>query len=56
MVYGFIRTACASPRLKVADCIFNAKNIVETAKAAAKNGTTVIVFPELSKPVRSLAF
>lgn len=48
MVYGFIRTACASPRLKVADCIFNAKNIVETAKAAAKNGTTVIVFPELS--------
>ena len=48
MVYGFIRTACASPRLKVADCAFNAKNIVETAKNATKNGASVIVFPELS--------
>ena len=48
MVYGFIRTACASPRLKVADCAFNEKNIVETAKDAAKNDASVIVFPELS--------
>ena len=48
MVYGFIRTACASPRLKVADCAFNAENIIKTAKDAAKNGASVIVFPELS--------
>ncbi len=48
MAYGFIKTACVSPRLKVADCIFNADQIVEAAKAAAKNGAALIVFPELS--------
>ncbi|MCR4949152.1 MAG: NAD(+) synthase [Treponema sp.] len=48
MVYGFIRTACVSPRLRVADCTFNAENIIKTAKDAAKNGASVIVFPELS--------
>ena len=48
MIYGFIRTACVSPRLRVADCAFNAKNILETAKDAAKNGASIIVFPELS--------
>ena len=48
MVYGFIRTACVSPRLKVADCTFNAENIIKTAKDAAKNGASIIVFPELS--------
>lgn len=48
MVYGFIKTACVSPRLKVADCTFNAENIIKTAKDAAKNGASIIVFPELS--------
>ena len=48
MAYGFIRTACVSPRLKVADCEFNAEQIVKAAGAAAKSGASVIVFPELS--------
>ena len=48
MAYGFIKTACVSPRLKVADCIFNAEQIVNEAKLAAKNGASIIVFPELS--------
>lgn len=48
MKYGFVKTACASPRLKVADCNFNAEQIICTAKDAAKNGASVIVFPELS--------
>ncbi len=48
MVYGFIKTACVSPRLKVADCTFNAEKIIKTAKDAAKNGASIIVFPELS--------
>ena len=48
MAYGFIRTACLSPRLKVADCVFNAEEIVKGAEAAAANGAAVIVFPELS--------
>ncbi len=48
MTYGLIRTACVSPRLKVADCIFNAEQIVEAAKAVAQKGASIIVFPELS--------
>ncbi|MBR4824331.1 MAG: NAD(+) synthase [Spirochaetaceae bacterium] len=48
MAYGFIKTACVSPRLKVADCCFNAEKIVEAAEAAAGKGAAVIVFPELS--------
>lgn len=48
MKYGFVKTACASPRLKVADCNFNSEQIICAAKNAAKNGTSVIVFPELS--------
>ncbi|MBP5519802.1 MAG: NAD(+) synthase [Treponema sp.] len=48
MAFGFIKTACVSPRLKVADCTFNAEQIIEAAKVAAGNGAQVIVFPELS--------
>ena len=48
MAYGFIKTACVSPRLKVADCIFNAEQIVESAEIASKNDAAIIVFPELS--------
>ena len=48
MKYGFVKTACASPRLKVADCKFNAEQIITVAKEASKNGASVIVFPELS--------
>lgn len=48
MKYGFVKTACASPRLKVADCKFNADQIIAGAKEASKNGASVIVFPELS--------
>ena len=48
MAYGFVKTACVSPRLKVADCCFNAEKIVEAAVTAAGKGAAVIVFPELS--------
>lgn len=48
MKYGFVKTACASPRLKVADCNFNSEQIICAAKDAAKNGASAIVFPELS--------
>lgn len=48
MNYGFIRSACVSPRLKVADCRYNAEQIIDAAGAAAKKGAFVIVFPELS--------
>ena len=48
MAYGFIKTACVSPELKVADCKYNAEKIIEMTTEAAKNGASVIVFPELS--------
>lgn len=47
MNYGFIRSACVSPRLKVADCRYNAEQIIDAARAAAKKGALIIVFPEL---------
>ena len=48
MNYGFLRGACVTPELKVADCKFNAKKIVESARIAFENGASIIVFPELS--------
>ena len=48
MNYGFIRGACVSPELVLADCDFNAKKIIEEAKTAAGNAAKIIVFPELS--------
>ena len=48
MNFGFIRGACVSPELVVADCDFNAKKIIEETKAAAGQAAKIIVFPELS--------
>ncbi len=47
MKYGFIRTAAATPDIKVADCDFNSASIIENIRRAAENNTEIIVFPEL---------
>ncbi len=47
MEYGFVRVAAATPYIKVADCFYNAKNIIEDIKKAEKNKTSIICFPEL---------
>lgn len=47
MNYGFIRSACVSPRLKVADCHYNAEHIIDAARIAAEKDALIIVFPEL---------
>ena len=44
---GFLRIACVSPEIKVADCMHNAEVISSQAKEAAKNGASLVVFPEL---------
>ncbi len=44
---GFLRVACATPKIKVADCASNAKAIISQAKEASENGASLIVFPEL---------
>ena len=48
MDYGFIRVACASPELIVANCVYNADKIIDYVRDAAQNGASLIVFPELS--------
>ena len=45
MNYGFIRVACASPELVVANCVYNADKIIDYARLAAEQGVSLIVFP-----------
>ncbi len=44
---GFVKIAAATPALRVADCAYNASEIVRLAKQAADKGARLIVFPEL---------
>lgn len=48
MNYGYFRVAAASPTLSVADCAFNANQIVSMVKKAAEQNVRLLVFPELS--------
>lgn len=47
MKYGFARVAAASPELRVADCRFNAQNIIELIHEAEIQRAEFLVFPEL---------
>lgn len=47
MQHGFIKAAAASPKIKVADTAYNAKQICRQIEEAADNGAKIIVFPEL---------
>lgn len=47
MNYGFVRAAAAVPCLKVADCRYNAQEIIEIIKKANSLEIQFIVFPEL---------
>ena len=44
---GFLRTAAATPAIRVADCRYNREKIGELAMQAAEKGVQVLVFPEL---------
>lgn len=46
--HGFLRVAAAVPLLRVADCAYNAGQILEQMKQAEAEGVGVLVFPELS--------
>lgn len=45
---GFIKVAAASPKLRVADCIFNREQIWRDIQKSSEKGVKVLVFPELS--------
>lgn len=47
MNYGFIKVAAAIPQVKVADCTFNASQIIDMVKDAASKQVQLIAFPEL---------
>ncbi|WP_010251817.1 NAD(+) synthase [Acetivibrio cellulolyticus] len=47
MKYGFVRVGAAVPKLKVANCEYNAAQIVELIKKADKEYVKFLVFPEL---------
>ena len=44
---GFVKIACATPEIRVADCKYNAQKIIELIEKAYENGAKLIVFPEL---------
>lgn len=44
---GFIRVAAATPKIKVADCDYNANEINRMMNEAYDNHTKILVFPEL---------
>ena len=45
---GFVKIAAATSDVRVADCAYNAAEIVKQAKQATERGAHLIVFPELS--------
>ena len=44
---GFLKVAAATPRVRVADCAYNASRIESLAADAAEQGAALCVFPEL---------
>lgn len=47
MDYGFVKVASAIPRVRVADCAFNAAQIAKGIIMADNKGVEIMVFPEL---------
>lgn len=46
MNYGFVKTAAATPKIKVADVTYNGAEIEKMMREASANGARIIVFPE----------
>ena len=44
---GFISVACGTPKLRLADCRYNAEQTFAMMRAAEKAGVKVLVLPEL---------
>src|SRR5262245_32511235 len=46
-LFGFVRVAAASPVLRVADCAYNAQQLLAMMERAEREAVTILVFPEL---------
>ena len=44
---GFIPVACGAPKLRLADCMFNAEQTFSLMRAAERAGVKVLILPEL---------
>ena len=44
---GFISVACGAPKLRLADCAYNAEQSFQMMRSAEKAGVKVLVLPEL---------
>ena len=47
MLDGFVKAAAVTPKIRVADCVYNARQICREMELAEANGAKIIVFPEL---------
>ena len=47
MKHGFVKAAAGTPRVKVADCTYNAEQIILLMIGAAEQGVKVLTLPEL---------
>ncbi|WP_087758961.1 NAD(+) synthase [Herbinix luporum] len=47
MKHGFIRVAAATPKIRLADCTYNAKQVIKIIDTAEKQDVKLLVFPEL---------
>jgi NAD+ synthetase len=45
---GFIKVSAVSPKVRVADCEYNARQIIEHINKESSEGAKIIVFPELA--------
>jgi NAD+ synthase (glutamine-hydrolysing) len=46
--FGFVRMMAAAPRIRVADCAYNAERIVDILARAERDSVALVVFPELA--------
>ena len=44
---GFVSVACGTPKLRLADCNYNAEQTFTMMRKAEKTGVKVLVLPEL---------
>ena len=47
MKHGFLRAAAATPKIRVADPVYNAEQIIELISQGHKRGVKLMAFPEL---------
>ncbi len=48
MIDGFVKIACITPEMKLADCDFNAQKIIDNIRTAAALKVKICSFPELA--------